>query len=366
MSLAISQSGCILGIETSCDETSAAILRDGELASVVVSSQFFHDKFGGVVPELASRAHVRSILPILRETLRQANITLEGLDAVAVTHAPGLMGSLLVGLNFAKGLSMGLNIPLIGIHHIEAHIFSALLEKDKPEVPFVTLVVSGGHTLLILVNDVGSYQFLGETLDDAAGEAFDKVGKMLGLDYPAGPEIDKLAREGNPTFVKFPRALMNEDNYDFSFSGIKTSVLYWLKKQPPPNPLLLKEGENNNPHLKKEGVGGGYDVRDIAASFQRAMVDILVTKTLRAAEANGITDIVCVGGVSANSELRERFKTECIHRGMRFFVPRPLFSTDNAAMIAMLGALKLTRGNVNDLSLAAHPRLPLVHRPEIH
>ncbi len=218
------------------------------------------------------------------------------------------MGSLLVGLNFAKGLSLGLNIPLIGIHHIEAHIFSALLEKENPELPFITLVVSGGHTLLILVKDVGSYEFLGETLDDAAGEAFDKVGKMLGLDYPAGPEIDKLAREGNPSFVKFPRALLNEDNYDFSFSGIKTSVLYWLKKQPPPNPFLLKEGENDNPLLKKEGAGGGYEVRDIAASFQRAMVDILVTKTLWAAEANGITDIVCVGGVSANSELRERFK----------------------------------------------------------
>jgi N6-L-threonylcarbamoyladenine synthase len=345
VSLAISQQGCILGIETSCDETSAAILHNGELASVVVSSQFFHDKFGGVVPELASRAHVRSILPIVREAYSRANITSRDLTAIAVTNAPGLMGSLLVGLNFAKGLSLGLNIPLVGIHHIEAHIFSALLENEKPDVPFITLVVSGGHTLLILVNDVGSYQFLGETLDDAAGEAFDKVGKMLGLDYPAGPEIDKLAREGDPTFVKFPRALMNEDNYDFSFSGIKTSVLYWLKKQ-----------SRISDEMKK----------DIAASFQRAMVDILVTKTLRAAEANRITDIVCVGGVSANSELRERFKTECTHRGMRFFVPRPLFSTDNAAMIAMLGALKLARGNVSNLSLAAHPRLPLVHRAELH
>jgi N6-L-threonylcarbamoyladenine synthase len=352
VSLAISQQGCILGIETSCDETSAAVLRDGELASVVVSSQFFHDKFGGVVPELASRAHVRSMLPIVREAYSRAGITNQDLTAIAVTFAPGLMGSLLVGLNFAKGLSLGLGIPLIGIHHIEAHVFSALLENQKPDVPFVTLVVSGGHTLLTLVNDVGRYQFLGETLDDAAGEAFDKVGKMLGLDYPAGPEIDKLAREGNPSFVKFPRALLNEENYDFSFSGIKTSVLYWLKKQPPPNPRLKKAGE--------------LIQRDIAASFQRAMVDVLVTKTLRAAEANGITDIVCVGGVSANSELRERFKTECNQRGMRFFVPRPLFSTDNAAMIAMLGSLKLTRGVVSDYSLAAMPRLPLVHRSKLH
>ncbi len=342
MSLAISQTGCILGIETSCDETSAAILRDDELASVVVSSQFFHDKFGGVVPELASRAHVRSIVPIVREAFSQAKITNRDLTAIAVTHAPGLMGSLLVGLNFAKGLSLGLGVPLIGIHHIEAHIFSALLEEKKPELPFVALVVSGGHTLLMLVKNVGSYEFLGETLDDAAGEAFDKVGKMLGLDYPAGPEIDKLAREGNPAFIKFPRALMNENNYDFSFSGIKTSVLYWLKKR-----------SRISDEMK----------RDIAASFQRAMVDVLVTKTLRAANEHGVTDIVCVGGVSANSELRERFKTECARRDMRFFVPRPLFSTDNAAMIAMLGALKLARVQASDFSLAAKPRLPHVHRP---
>jgi N6-L-threonylcarbamoyladenine synthase len=343
VSLAISHSGCILGIESSCDETSAAILRNGELASVVVSSQFFHDTFGGVVPELASRAHVRSMLPIVREAYARAGIASQDLTAIAVTYAPGLMGSLLVGLNFAKGLSLGLGIPLVGIHHIEAHIFSALLEEDKPELPLVALVVSGGHTLLILVNDVGNYKFLGETLDDAAGEAFDKVGKMVGLDYPAGPEIDKLARTGNPAFIKFPRAMMNENNYDFSFSGIKTSVLYWLKKQS----LVTDEMK-----------------RDVAASFQRAMVDVLVAKTLRAAKEHGVSNIVCVGGVSANSELRERFKTKCEQRGMHFFVPRPLFSTDNAAMIAMLGALKLGRCQTSDLSLSAKPRLPLVHRME--
>ncbi len=343
MSFTISQTGCILGIETSCDETSAAILRKGALASVVVSSQFFHDKFGGVVPELASRAHVRSMLPIIREAYSRAGIENCDLTAIAVTYAPGLMGSLLVGLNFAKGLSLGLGIPLLGIHHIEAHIFSALLEVDKPELPFVALVVSGGHTLLVLVHDVGKYEFLGETLDDAAGEAFDKVGKMLGMDYPAGPEIDKLAQTGNAAFIKFPRALMNEMNYDFSFSGIKTSVLYWLKKQTDIADAMK---------------------RDVAASFQRAMVDVLVTKTLRAAERYAITDIVCVGGVSANSELRERFKVECTRREMRFFVPRPLFSTDNAAMIAMLGALKLSAGLTSDLSLSAQPRLPLVSRKE--
>lgn len=343
MSFDLSRSGTILGIETSCDETSAAILRNGELASVVVSSQFFHEKFGGVVPELASRAHVRAMLPIMREALNQAGMGLDVVDGVAVTFAPGLMGSLLVGLNFAKGLSLGLEIPLIGVHHIEAHIFSALLEEEKPQLPFVALVVAGGHTLLLLVKDVGNYEFLGETLDDAAGEAFDKVGKMLGFGYPAGPEIDRLAREGNPNFVKFPRAMLKEANYDFSFSGIKTSVLHWLKNH----------------------AAEGFELADLAASFQRAMVDVLVAKTIRAAEEHGITDIVCAGGVSANSELRGRFRTECARRAMRFYVPRPLFSTDNAAMIAMLGALKLERGIVSDFSLTAMPRLPLAERPRV-
>jgi N6-L-threonylcarbamoyladenine synthase len=342
VTLGLPRAGTILGIETSCDETSAAILRDGEVASVVVSSQFFHYQFGGVVPELASRAHVRSILPIVREAYAQAKISSKDVTAVAVTYAPGLMGSLLVGLNFAKGLALGLNVPLIGVHHIEAHIFSSLLEKAKPELPFVALVVSGGHTLLLLVRDVGEYEFLGETLDDAAGEAFDKVGKMLGLGYPAGPEIDALAREGNPDFIRFPRAMIHEEHFDFSFSGIKTSVLYWLKRQPQISDSMK---------------------RDIAASFQRAMVDVLVTKTIRAAERYAIRDIVSVGGVSANSELRSRFNVECQRRGMHFFTPRPLFSTDNAAMIAMLGALKHDRREVSDFSLTALPRVPLAHRP---
>ena len=333
MSFNLLHTGTVLGIETSCDETSAAILRNGELASVVVSSQFFHEKFGGVVPELASRAHVRSILPIMREALDQAGIGVDAVDGVAVTYAPGLMGSLLVGLNFAKGLALGQAIPLIGIHHVEAHIFSALLEEEKPQLPFVALVVSGGHTVLFVVKAVGSYELLGETLDDAAGEAFDKVGKMLGLGYPAGPEIDRLAREGNPNYVKFPRAMLNEANFDFSFSGIKTSVMHWLKKH----------------------AAEGFEIADLAASFQRAMVDVLVTKSVRAAEEHAITEIVCAGGVSANSELRERFRTECVRRGMRFFVPRPLFSTDNAAMIAALGFQQLQRAETVGYDLAPLP-----------
>src|ERR1051325_4756474 len=317
--------GVVLGIESSCDETSAAVLVGGKLASVVVSSQFFHERYGGVVPELASRAHVRAIMPIVKETMKRAERDITNGDAIAATYAPGLMGSLLVGLNFAKGLSIGLGVPLIGVHHIEAHIFSVLLEEDRPDLPFIALIVSGGHTMLVLVRDVGSYELLGETLDDAAGEAFDKVGKLLGLNYPAGPEIDKFAREGDPNFVRFPRAMMEAGNYDFSFSGIKTSVLNWLKKN---------------------DVNGHVAV--VAASFQRAVVDVLVMKTLSAAAEHRVHDIVCVGGVSANSELRVRFETDCGRRGMRFFTPRPLFSTDNAAMIAMLGAMKLARGQVND------------------
>lgn len=339
--IALPKTGVLLGIESSCDETSAAVLRNGELASVVVSSQFFHERFGGVVPELASRAHVRAILPIVRAALNQAALSIDemdSVDAIAVTHAPGLMGSLLAGLNFAKGLALGLGVPLIGVHHIEAHIFSVLLEEHHPDFPFIALIVSGGHTMLVLVNDIGHYELLGETLDDAAGEAFDKVGKLLGMGYPAGPEIDKLARTGDPHFIRFPRAMMEEGNSDFSFSGIKTSVSNWLKKH------------------------SEYSISDIAASFQRAVVDVLVTKTINAAESLEVRDIVCAGGVSANSELRERFQKECARRAMRFFAPRPLFSTDNAAMIAMLGALKLDRGQVDDLSLTALPRKPLAHR----
>lgn len=342
MSLDIQNKGVVLGIESSCDETSAAVIANGELASVVVSSQFFHTSFGGVVPELASRAHVRSIQPIVREALKRSGTSLTEITAVAATFAPGLMGSLLVGLNYAKGLALGLEVPLIGVNHVEAHIFSALLEEKRPELPFVALVVSGGHTLLVLVKDVGAYEFLGETIDDAAGEAFDKVGKILGLGYPAGPLIDALAKEGDPKYIRFPRAMMTEGNFDFSFSGIKTSVLYWMKKQ-----SELTEQMR----------------RDVAASFQRAVVDVLVTKTIAAANAHGVRDIVCVGGVSANSELRLRFHDDAKKNGMRFFTPRPLYSTDNAAMIAMLGALKLERGQISDLSLSALPRLPLAARP---
>ena len=336
--ISLPDKGMILGIESSCDETSAAILRGSELASVIISSQHFHTNYGGVVPELASRAHVRSIIPITQEAFSKAGARAGELTAIAVTYAPGLMGALLVGLNFAKCLALSLQIPLIGVHHIEAHIFSALLEEEKPELPFLALVVSGGHTLLVVVKDVGSYEVIGKTLDDAAGEAFDKVGKMMGMGYPAGPIIDRTSKSGNPSFVKFPRSMMNDENYNFSFSGIKTSVLYYLRD----NPNILTE------HLA-----------DVAASFQQAVVDVLVEKTIRAAREYDIRDIVCVGGVSANSLLREQFRKVCEKQKKRFFSPRPMLSTDNAAMIAMLGALKLDRGISSDLSLQAQPRVPL-------
>ena len=336
--ISLPSSGITLGIETSCDETSAAILRGSELVSVVISSQYFHNSFGGVVPELASRAHVRSIIPIVEEAISKASISLKEITVISVTNAPGLMGALLVGLNFAKGLSLSLGIPLIGVHHIEAHIFSALLEEDRPELPFLALVVSGGHTLLVVVKDIGEYEVIGKTLDDAAGEAFDKVGKMMGMGYPAGPLIDKAARDGDPAFVSFPRSMINDDSFNFSFSGVKTSVLYYLR---------------DNPNIESDHLG------DIAASFQQAVVDVLVGKTIRACAVYGIRDIVCVGGVSANSRLRECFKNECTKQKKRFFSPRPMLSTDNAAMIAMLGALKLERGSVNDLSLRASARAPL-------
>jgi N6-L-threonylcarbamoyladenine synthase len=338
VSLEIRSKHTILAIETSCDETSAAILRDGELESVVISSQMFHNDYGGVVPELASRAHMQAIMPIVRESLKKASMELGDITAIAVTYAPGLMGSLLVGTNFAKGLALGLNVPLVGVNHIEAHIFSAMLEKEHPELPFVALIVSGGHTMLLLVEDVGKYKMLGETLDDAAGEAFDKVGKMLGLGYPAGPVIDILAKEGDPQFEQFPRAMIHENNFDFSFSGLKTSVLYWLKKQ--------------------EGIDE-KKLRDVCASFQRAVIDTLAIKTFKAAKESGVKAIVAVGGVSANSELRTRFAEEAAKRGMKFFTPRPLFSTDNAAMIGMLGALKLERGMTDDLSLRTAARAKL-------
>jgi N6-L-threonylcarbamoyladenine synthase len=326
----------ILGIETSCDETSGAVLCNGRVCSNIVSSQRCHTLFGGVVPELASREHERLIVSIVDAAVTEANITKNDLDVIAATAGPGLIGAIMVGLSFAQGMAYALGIPFIPINHIEAHIFSPFIDEGgshpSPEGAFVALTVSGGHTLLSVVDQTLSYKVIGRTLDDAAGEAFDKTGKMLGLPYPAGPVIDKLAEKGDPAFHQFPRALTSHSqtsksyhgNFDFSFSGLKTSVLTWLQKQTP---------EFIEKHLP-----------DIAASIQAAIVSVLVEKTIAAARNQNIRNISIAGGVSANSSLRKAMKKACDKESIMLHVPSTVYSTDNAAMIATLASLKLSRG----------------------
>ncbi|MCX6179913.1 MAG: tRNA (adenosine(37)-N6)-threonylcarbamoyltransferase complex transferase subunit TsaD [Chlorobiales bacterium] len=326
----------ILGIETSCDETSAAVLCDGRVCSNVVSSQLCHSAFGGVVPELASREHERLIVSITDSAVTESNITKNEIDVIAATAGPGLIGAIMVGLCFAQGLAYALDIPFVPVNHIEAHIFSPFINDGtshlEPDGAFVSLTVSGGHTLLSVVEQDLSYEVIGRTLDDAAGEAFDKTGKMLGLPYPAGPVIDKLAEKGDPAFHKFPRALTSQsqtsksylNNFDFSFSGLKTSVLTWLQKQTPEFIVL---------HLP-----------DIAASIQWAIVSVLVEKTISAARARSIKAVSIAGGVSANSALRKAMKDSCDKEGIALYIPGTIYSTDNAAMIATLANVKLSRG----------------------
>ncbi|MEI8031746.1 MAG: tRNA (adenosine(37)-N6)-threonylcarbamoyltransferase complex transferase subunit TsaD [Chlorobiaceae bacterium] len=326
----------ILGIETSCDETSAAVLRSGRVCSNVVSSQRCHAEFGGVVPELASREHERLIVSIAEAAITEANITKNELDLIAATAGPGLIGAVMVGLSFAQGMAYALDLPFMPVNHIEGHIFSPFIEDGPthrpPEGAFVSLTVSGGHTLLSIVQGDLSYEVIGRTLDDAAGEAFDKTGKMLGLPYPAGPEIDRLASGGDPFFHEFPRALTSHSqssrsyrgNLDFSFSGLKTSVLNWLQKQ---TPAFIEK------HLA-----------DIAASIQQAIVSVLVEKTVAAARTRNIGAVSIAGGVSANSALRRSMKEACRQHGIELHLPGALYSTDNAAMIATLASLKVRRG----------------------
>lgn len=342
----------ILGIETSCDETSAAVVRDGTLLSNVTTTQLFHSMYGGVVPELASRAHQQRIVPIVEAALHNAGIRKEGLDAVAAVYGPGLVGSILVGLSFGKALALGLDVPFIGVNHMEAHIFSNLIEEPKPDFPFVNLTVSGGHTQLVLVKNPFEYRILGETKDDAAGEAFDKVAKMLGIGYPGGPLIDKLAPRGNPKFVDFPRPYLEEGSFEFSFSGLKTSVLYFLRKIGYQSAALRVRSINPE----------GYDefLCDICASFQAAIVDVLVDKTIRAATEFGVKDVAVAGGVAANSELRRRMLQEAEKHGFRLFIPKLEYCTDNGAMVAMVGYMKMLEGRTSDLELTAEPCLQLV------
>lgn len=329
----------IFAIETSCDETSASILKNNEVISNVISSQFFHNKYGGIVPELASRAHVQSIDKIVNSAFEIAGISKDKITLCAATQGPGLIGSLLVGYNYAKGFAISRKIPFAGINHIESHLFSCFIGKEEIEFPFIALVVSGGHTILFLVKNYTNYTILGETQDDAAGEAFDKVAKMLGLEYPGGPLIDKLSKQGNENFHKFPASRSKENKYDFSFSGIKTSVLYYLKKNFP--------GLNSLP------------VNDIAASFQKAVVSSLVEKTMAAAKDHNVKNIAISGGVSANSKLREEFM-KYSEKGFTIHFPEKKYSTDNAAMIGYTTFLKNKYSEnkefTNSLLDSAYPR----------
>lgn len=334
----------VLGIETSCDETSVAVLRDGLLLSNVTATQLVHAKFGGVVPELASRAHLRLITPVVEDALTTSGVTAGEVDTIAAVYGPGLIGSILVGLSFGKAMAVGLGVPFVGVNHIEAHLVSNLIEDPKPGFPFVALTVSGGHTQLVLVTGPLEYTLLGETRDDAAGEAFDKAAKMLGIGYPGGPLIDKLARGGNPDAVRFPRPYLDEDGYEFSFSGLKTSLLYYVRKH-----QLTQERLQKEPQL----------LADLCASFQAAIVDVLVQKLLAAADRHGVPSIAVAGGVAANSELRRRLETESAKRKLRLFVPRFEYCTDNGAMIAMAGYLKAQKGMYSDLELPAVPNLKI-------
>ncbi len=314
----------ILGIETSCDETAAAVVENGnDILSDVISSQIaVHMPYGGVVPELASRKHVEMILPVIDEALNKAGIGADRLDAIAVTQGPGLVGALLVGLCTAKAMAFALDKPLIAVNHLEGHMHAAFLGRETIANPFVCLVVSGGHTALYRVDTDGQVKFLGTTRDDAAGEAFDKVAKLLNLGYPGGVVIDKLAANGNPTTFQFPKAYLEKDSLDFSFSGIKTAVANFVRRFGPP---------------ANASEGASYRLEDLAASFQEAVVDVLVNKTILAAKVSGVDEIAVVGGVSANQRLRRRFEEEAGYLGLTLHLPALRYCTDNAVMIAAAG-----------------------------
>ncbi len=331
----------VLGIETSCDETAAALVMGGnDVVSSVVSSQIeVHAGFGGVVPEIASRAHLEALNPVIARTIVEAGVTEDRIDAVACTHGPGLIGALLVGVSAAKALSLAWDVPFVAVNHLEAHLYSAFLEDPTLEFPLVVLLVSGGHTMLVDMQAHGRYRLLGETIDDAAGEAFDKVARFLDLGYPGGPAVDRAALDGDPDFVRFPRAMSDDPgNLDFSFSGLKTAVVNYVRKHP--------------------DVGSA----DIAASFQMAVVDVLVTKARRAARLVGAKGIVLGGGVAANSLLREEMLEACAADGIGGFLPDRSMCTDNAAMIAATGWYRLAADGPSPLDTGAVPnlRLPLL------
>ena len=330
----------ILGIESSCDETSAAVVVDGKkiLSNIINSQISIHSKYGGVVPELASRRHVESILPVIQEALSKANLSLNEIEGIAVTQGPGLVGSLLVGLSVAKSIAYVKNIPLIGVDHVKGHIFSIFLENDEIDFPFISLVVSGGHTNLYMVHGIDRCNLLGQTRDDAAGEAFDKIAKLLELGYPGGVVIDKLAKEGDSGAIHFPRAFISKDSLDFSFSGIKTAVLHYVRARP--------------------WTEISARMNDIAASFQEAIIDVLVRKTVQAALNNKVKSIVLAGGVASNSRLRTQMTNTAKEKGLRICIPSPILCTDNAAMISVVGDYFLKRGVTSSMDLNAVSRWP--------
>lgn len=331
----------ILGIESSCDDTAAAVVEDGHrvLSSVVSSQDEIHSRFGGIVPELASRRHIESIVPVVEGALKGASVTLDDIEGVAVTRGPGLVGSILIGLSFAKAVSFVKGVPFTGVNHIESHPLAAFLHEDEshepPEFPFVSLIVSGGHTTLLLMESHTGYRILGQTLDDAAGEAFDKVAKLLGLGYPGGVAIDRLAKTGDPASVRFTRPYLAKGNLDFSFSGIKTAVLTHVRSLDTP------------PDEKT--------VANLAASFQEAVVDVLVDKAIRALEAAGSANLVVAGGVACNSRLRERLALAARKEAFRLFIPPPKFCSDNGAMVAALGYHQIKKGMTGKLDMNALP-----------
>lgn len=334
----------ILAIESSCDETAAAVVKNGrEVLSNVISSQIdLHTLYGGVVPEIASRKHIEKINQVTEQALSDANMTWDDITAIAVTYGPGLVGALLVGVSYAKSLAWALKKPLIGVHHIEGHISANYIENKELEPPFMCLVVSGGHSHLVKVADYGEYDILGKTRDDAAGEAFDKVARAIGLGYPGGPKIDKVSNDGNPVAIEFPRAKVANNEYDFSFSGLKSAVLNYL----------------NTMEMKGEEVSQA----DVAASFQQAVVDVLVGHSMRAIEEYGFNKFAIAGGVASNSHLRAAFEDACNKRGVSFYRPSPIFCTDNAAMIGVAGYYEFMKGMRSDWNLNAVPNLKLGER----
>lgn len=334
----------ILAIESSCDETAAAVVKNGrEVLSNVISSQIaLHTLYGGVVPEIASRKHIEKINQVIQEALDEANVTLDDIDAIGVTYGPGLVGALLVGVAAAKAISYAKKIPLVGVHHIEGHISANYIENKDLEPPFLCLVVSGGHTHLVKVADYGKYEILGRTRDDAAGEAFDKVARAIGLGYPGGPKIEKAAREGDPMAIPFPKAKVNDNPYDFSFSGVKSAVLNYINGCKMKNIEIVPE--------------------DIAASFQKAVTDVLIAHAMHAAEEFKIDKLAIAGGVASNSVLREGMRAACEKRGISFYHPSPIFCTDNAAMIGAAAYYEYLAGTRHGWDLNAVPNLKLGER----